>query len=101
MALGKRKAEQQELWVTGIAPVHVEQLYGDMERDGVSPRNRQLTGVLLTNALTYAVRLKLIPHNPAREIRKPRSARHELKTWTAEQATAFLKATEGDRLRTL
>lgn len=90
-----------KLRLASIAPVHVEQLYREMERDGISPRNRQLAGVLLSNAMTYAVRLKLIPHNPAREIRKPRAVRRELKTWTAEQATAFLKATEGDRLRPL
>jgi integrase len=89
------------LRLASIAPVNVEQLYREMERDGVSPRNRQLAGVVLSNALTYAVRLKLVPHNAAREIRKPRSQRKELRTWTAADAAAFLKATEFDRLHAL
>lgn len=87
--------------VVTVAPVHIEQLYAEMNRDGVSARNRQLAGVVLTNAFNYAVRLKLVPYNPAREIDKPRSARKELRTWTAEQAGAFLKATEFDRLHAL
>jgi integrase len=87
--------------VATVAPVHIEQLYAEMGKAGVSPRNRQLSGVVLTNAFNYAVRLKLVPYNPAREIEKPRSQRKELRTWTAEQASAFLTATEFDRLHAL
>lgn len=95
------KPRMGRMRLSSIAPLHVEAFYNEMAKDGASPRMRQLAGIVLSNALTYAVRMKLIPHNPAREIPKPRSVRRELFCWTAEQAAKFLEATEGDRLHGL
>ena len=77
---------------------HIEQLYSDLRRDGVSPSGIQKAGTLLQTALRHAVRLKLINHNPSLDVRKPRVTKPEMRVLTAEQVAVFLKAAESDRL---
>lgn len=47
-----------------ITEMHVEQLYTDMEKAQASSWSRKMAGTLLTNALGYAERKKLIATNP-------------------------------------
>ena len=84
-----------------LQPVHIEQLYAQLEKAGESPRNRQLAGVVLGSALKHAIRLRLIISNPARDVPKPRVADTELKVWSAEQVSVFLKAWPDDRLHAM
>lgn len=84
--------------LTSLAAIHVEQLYADLRRDGVSPRGIQMAGTLLQTALRHAVRLGLISHNPCQNVRKPRTAKAEMRVLTAGQVAVFLKAAESDRL---
>lgn len=87
---GRRLAE--------LRPVHVKQMYVDLEKDGESARARQMAGVVLGTALREAVQLELIDHNPAAEVRKPRPTEKEMQVWDAEQAASFLRVVAPERL---
>jgi integrase len=81
-----------------LAPVQVQQLFAALERDGVSARGRQMAGTVLHKALRDAVRLRLIPSNPAAEVEKPRPGRPKMQVYDEAQARALLDAAAGDRL---
>jgi integrase len=80
---------------------HVQELYKRMSDEGVSPRCQQMTANVLIPALRHAVALKLMIHNPALDVPRPRCPKKEMKVWNAEQAKAFLAAARSDRLHAL
>jgi integrase len=84
-----------------LEPVHVEHLYAEQERQKVSARNRELSGVILQTAMGHAVRLKLLHYNPVRDLGKPRPVKREMAVWNQSQAASFLKAAAADRLHAL
>lgn len=86
------------LLLNKLAPLHVEQLFLALEREEVSPRGRQMAGTVLHTALAHAVRLRLIPTNPARDVTKPRPSKREMRVWDADQVAEFLETTLSDRL---
>lgn len=55
----------------------------------------------LGKALGDAVRKRLLPFNPVRDIEKPRPAQSPLKLWAPVQVGAFLRATAQDRMAAL
>jgi integrase len=81
-----------------LKAAHVQGLYGSLTEAGVSPTMQRKVGTTLTIALNEAVRLDLLPGNPAGKVRKPKAARPEIKPFDPEQAAVFLKAAQGDRL---
>ena len=84
-----------------LAPLHIEQLFVQQEKNNVSARNRQMSGTALHTALSSAVRLKLIPYNVCSDIQKPRITKREMQAWTLEESQIFLKEAEDDRLHAL
>lgn len=86
------------LRLSSIALVHVEGLYRSMQKDGLSAACCGMAGIVLGMALKYACRLKLISHNPVRDVDKPKRTKVEFATWTKDQAAEFLKAVAFDRL---
>lgn len=65
---------------------------------GLSPKTVANTAGVLSAALSDAVRLKLLRHNPASEARLPRRDRREMEAWTDAEAAAFLAAVRDHRL---
>lgn len=55
----------------------------------LSPRTVNDCINLLSNALNYAVKLKLIESNPCDFVQKPKAVRKEMKIWTPEQMYQF------------
>jgi integrase len=84
-----------------LTPLHVEQLFAGLRKAGVSARGCQMAGTMLHTALRDAVRLRLIPNNPAREIAKPKPRKAEVQVWDRGQVLRFLDAARGDRLYAL
>jgi integrase len=84
-----------------LTPIHIEQLFACLERDGVSARGRQMAGTMLHTALRHAVRLRLIPFNPASEIAKPRPQKQGVQVFDVGQVKRFLDAAAADRLYAL
>ena len=62
---------------------------------------RQHVHALLHRALGQAVRLKLIRENPVAVVDRPRARRREIRSLTADEVRALLRAAEGDRLEAL
>jgi integrase len=78
--------------------IHVEQLYAQMEKDGATAWTRKMSGVTLTNALRHAVRVKLIPYNPAADVVKARPEDKEMLYFTEAQTRFFLNVARDNRL---
>jgi integrase len=79
-----------------LAPQHVRQLQSDRLDAGLSSTTVAFLHATLHRALKDAEVDGLIPRNVAKHVRPPRRVRPEYKTWTAQQAAAFLAAAEED-----
>jgi integrase len=84
-----------------VEPVHIQHLYAALEKENVSARQRQLSGIVLQKALKAAVRLRLIRYNPCPDVEKPRPIKKEMKFWNSDQASQFLKGAKEDRLHAM
>jgi integrase len=85
-----------------LTPLHVEQCYASMERgdDKRKPAGattRRAAGTILSIALRHAVRVKLLPHNPAADVAKARPTEREMRVMTEQQARRFLEAAKPHR----
>jgi integrase len=74
---------------------------GTADREAAGAWTRKMAGVVLSNALRHAVRLKLIPHNPAADVTKARPAEREMQFLTERQGRRLLEAARGHRLYAL
>jgi integrase len=87
-----------------LTPGILTSLYAELLRTGsrrggpLSPATVRTVHRVLSKALGDAVREQLLPTNPATHAKLPRRQRPEMKTWTAEQASAFLVHARTDRL---
>lgn len=85
-----------------VAPIHVEQCYAELERKGASAYTRRAAGVVLSAALKHAaVKLKLIPFNPAADVTKAKLPGKEMLHLTERQAKLLLEAARPHRLYAL
>lgn len=81
-----------------LRPLDVEHLLTRLQQEGKSPALSAYALRVLKMALRQAVRWQMVPRNVADAVRPPRRTPPEMQVWTAEEATAFLRATEGHRL---
>jgi integrase len=81
-----------------LGAAHVEAFYAELERRGASAWTRKMSGTLLTAALRHAVRLRLIPFNPAADVAKARPEEKEMQFLTERQMRQFLDAARRIRL---
>jgi integrase len=81
-----------------LAAVHVQGLYADLTAAGVSAALQRKVGTTLTVALNQAVKLDLLPSNPATKVRKPKAARPEIVVFDPEEVALFLASARSDRL---
>lgn len=84
-----------------LTALYVEGLYADMHRDKVGPFAVRSAADQLSIALNYAVRLRLIPANPAKAVDKPRLPKREPTFLTADQAKRLLVAAGASNLSAL
>jgi integrase len=80
-----------------LRPLHVEQCYATMakgtdERKPAGADTRKSAGVILSAALRHAVRIGVLPSNPAVEVKKARPAAREMAWMTSAQSKRFLEA---------
>lgn len=93
-----------QLRLTALTGPRLTAVYSDLlEHGGVkgrclSPTTVRLVHRILTKALNDAVEARLLPSNPAQHAKVPARHRVDMRTWSAPQAAAFLKATAEDRL---
>ena len=85
--------------LVALSALNVQKLYADLGNSGISAAMQRKAGVTLGVALQYAVEgLKLLPHNVARDIKKPKHTPAEMQVLDPAQVHAFLKEARTDRL---
>jgi integrase len=84
-----------------LTPAHIRALYREKIASGLAATSVQRIHALLHKALKEAVNDGLIPRNVTDAVKAPRQQRKEMKTFTPEQAHAFLDAAKDDRLGAL
>jgi len=111
--LGRVKEELAAVPLAHVDVVVLDRFFGELARNGKKPRRPggdlgPLSAMsvrhcqkALGKALDDAVRKRLIPFNPARDVEKPRPERAPLKLWSPVQVGAFLRATADGRLSAL
>jgi integrase len=75
-----------------LDPLRLSRFYSSLAHDGMSARRRQMVHGFLHKALGDGNRWGLLPNNPAALVDAPRRERKELRLWTAEQVSTFLRA---------
>jgi integrase len=85
-----------------LGVLHVQKLYSDLAKAGISAAMQRKAGVTLGVALQYAVEaLKVVPHNVARDVKKPRHTPAEMQVLDPHQVQQFLAEAHKDRLAAL
>jgi len=84
-----------------LSPLHLHALLRRLEERGASARARQMTVTYLRTALRDAMRMSLIPSNPADAVDRPRAPRPEVRHLDAEQVRKLLEAAAGDPMEAL
>lgn len=84
-----------------VTPLVLQRLYSQLEKDGASPRTRELVHVVLHAAFKHARRVNLLRENPADLVDKPRAPKRSMRALSREEAAALLGAAKGDRLEAL
>lgn len=83
--------------LTQLRPHHIQKLYSDKLKLGLSPRTVQIIHVTLHKALKNTVRTGLIDRNPCEMVDVPKAQRHEYSILTEADITYFLsEAQKGD-----
>ena len=77
---------------------HLNTLYAEMERGGLSIATRRLTHSAIHRALRDAVRWDKLTRNPAASADPPAMPRTRVTAWTATELRRFLDQCRGDRL---
>jgi integrase len=82
-----------------LTPPQIKAAYRSLQDDkGLSPTTVQLVHQVLSKALSDAVDDGLLASNPAAKVKAPARNTPEMQTWSREQASAFLRHVEGERL---
>lgn len=89
-----------------LGAIHVQKLtaarlqseYTSWRDGGLSSRVIRGCHLRLSQALDYAVRVKLLLHNPAKDAHPPRLQQSRCDHWSPAESAAFLRAAERDSL---
>jgi integrase len=84
-----------------LRPVHVEQFFADLMREGCSAGNAKKVSEVFSSALEHAVRAGLLPVSPAAPVAKPKPAETEICPFTPEEIRRIQEAATGHRLAAL
>lgn len=87
--------------LSAVTPLHVQRLNGEIARAGGSAWTQKMAATLLHNALRHAVRVRLIPANPAADVPRAKPAEKAVAFLSGEQVRQLLAAARGRRLYAL
>jgi integrase len=93
-ALGRLKLKK-------LTPAHVASFYQDKLTAGAAPASVNKLHVTLHKTLDQAVKWNMIPRNVSEAVKAPRPVSEEMRTLSAGQVRAMLRAAHGDRLEAL
>lgn len=76
-----------------LSPIAVQQFYNKLCRQGLSARTVRTVHTVLNQALKQAVRLRMLPHNPSRDVDLPRHKQRKIdRALDIVQAQNFMRA---------
>jgi integrase len=84
--------------VAALTEFQIKEWYDALEARGVSAFMRNRSGAHLRRCLDYAVRLRYVRHNVARELALPRLQSEDMHPLDESQVKRFLAVAEGHRL---
>lgn len=85
-----------------LTPIQIQGLYSGLVRKHLAGGTRRIVHAVLRQALSQAVKWRLLQVNPADAVSAPRQDSAEMHPLENEAAVkAFIKATEGQRLRAM
>ncbi len=76
----------------------VQNMYGGMLRDGLSPATVNIVHSVLSSAFKRAAKWRLVQHNIIKDVDAPRIEVKEVEVWTPDEVRALLSAAKYDRL---
>jgi integrase len=85
----------------GLTGAHLNALYADLEREGLSIATRRLTHAVLRRSLNDAVRWGKLARNPAAAADPPSLPRSHAQAWSARELRQFLDHVTEERLYAL
>jgi len=74
-----------------LKPQHIQHLYAEKQKSGLSKRTVEIIHVVLHKALKNAVRIGLVSRNVTELVDKPKSNRHEIKIMDETDIHLFLE----------
>ena len=83
-----------------LQTIHIQRFYNKKMKDGVSASTVKHYHSNIHRALNYAVKLRMIPYNPASMVDLPKRKKFVGKYYTEEQTRTLLKAVEGTLIET-
>jgi integrase len=84
-----------------LRPVHVEQFFSDLLKDGCSAGNARKVSAVFAAAMEHAVRVGVIPLNPVAPVAKPKPAEAEIVPFSPEEFRKIREAAADHRLAAL
>jgi integrase len=95
--------------VTELRPGHIAVMLNELRHPEANlhrgMKGRRLSETTLQHvhdtlnaALAYGVRQRMLAHNPAGDVDRPRRTDTEMQVWTADELASFLATIEGERL---
>lgn len=84
-----------------VQPLHLQRIYSEMLKEGLSPRMCRLTHTIIHNAFKQAHRWELIARNPAEAADPPKGGTFKAHVWSGEEVLRFLAVAQTDRLYAL
>lgn len=90
-------ASLQALRLRDLRAAQIQQLYIELQAQGLSSRTIRYVHAILHSALAQAMRWGLLAANPCDAVELPRQDRRELRVLTADEARRFLSAARDDR----
>jgi integrase len=85
-----------DLRLARLTAQRVQLAYKEWAAAGLSPTTVLLHHAVLREALAQAVKERLLVHNPADAVQRPRARHVEMQVWSKEEANAFLAGVSGE-----
>ena len=84
-----------------LTPAHVQGLYRNKLRSGLSPATVQKIHTVLHKALAQALKWNMIPRNATDAVKAPRPAPEEMRSLSPDESRKLMEAVRGDKLEAL
>jgi len=81
-----------------LSPMHIQSYYNDMLEEGLSATTIHKHHANIHKALDYALKMNIIPYNPAERVTVPKKKRYIGKFFTEEQLKQVLELFKGNEI---